>query len=215
MPRSAAANEQIRAAQRAAILAAAGPVFARRGLAATMDEVADAAGVSHGLAYRYFAGKAELFRALAEEALTRVPDRPGAPEAAGTPGERLAAVIRALVANRRDHPEMFQLLAQVLSDPAAPPDLLELAQRRGRQFRDLLRTLIVEGQASGELAGDDPDQLVTAVTACLDGLSRITPPQQQPGRSTAGFPDAGIVLRMVIKPGEEPGAPPERGEPAP
>jgi AcrR family transcriptional regulator len=224
VPRSAAANEQIRAAQRAAILAAAGPVFAQRGLAATMDEVADAAGVSHGLAYRYFAGKAELFRALAEDALTRAPDGPGAPEMAGTPGQRLARVIRILVANRRDNPETFQLLSHVLSDPAAPLDLLALAERRGRQFREMLRTLIVDGQASGEVVADDPDQLVTVITACLDGLGRVTP-TQQPGHSKASFPDAAIVLRMVIKAGGGAGGEharprqhtgrPDREEPAP
>ena len=42
MPRSAAQNERIRASQQAAILAAARAVFARRGLAATIDEVKQA-----------------------------------------------------------------------------------------------------------------------------------------------------------------------------
>jgi AcrR family transcriptional regulator len=120
MPRSAAENERIRASQRTAILAAARAVFARRGLAATIDEVAVAAGVSHGLAYRYFASKAELFRALAQEALTRSADGPDAPVVTGTPGERLSRVIRVLVDNRRDHPETFQLLQHVLTDPSAP-----------------------------------------------------------------------------------------------
>jgi AcrR family transcriptional regulator len=200
VPRSPADNERIRATQRAGILAAARTVFARRGLAATIDEVAAAAGVSHGLAYRYFGSKAELFRALAEEALTRPPDGPDAAQAAAAPGERLSHVIRALVANRRDHPETFQLLDHVLADPAVPPDLLALAERRGREFRQALRALIVEGQASGEVAGDDPDQLVTVICACLDGLGRITGPR--PGGRGAGFPSTEIVLRIVMKPGQ-------------
>jgi AcrR family transcriptional regulator len=202
MPRSAADNERIRAAQRAEILAAARMVFARRGLAATIDEVAATAGVSHGLAYRYFASKAELFRALAEEALTRPPGGPEAPELVGTPGQRLRRVISVLVANRREHPETFQLLSHVLNDPAAPPDLLALAERRGREFRRRLRELIAEGQASGEVAGDDTDQLVTAVSACLDGLTRIASPRNGPG--AANFPSAEIVMRMVMTPGQGP-----------
>lgn len=203
MPRSAAENERIRAAQRAAILAAARTVFARRGLAATIDEVAAAASVSHGLAYRYFASKAGLFRALAEEALTRPAGAPDAAEMTGTPGERLSHVICALVANRRDRPETFQLLAHVLADPSVPADLLALAERRGREFRSQLRALITAGQASGEVAGDDPDQLVTAISACLDGLGRITGPQH--GQGEAAFPSAGIVLRMVMQPGQAAG----------
>jgi AcrR family transcriptional regulator len=194
MPRSPAANEQIRASQRAGILAAARTVFARRGLTATIDEVAAAAGVSHGLAYRYFASKAELFRALAEDALTqRPPAGPGAADMTATPGERLGQVLRIMMANRRDHPETFQLLQHVLTDPSAPRDLLVLAQRRGAEFQDRLRALIVQGQATGEVTGDDPDQLVTAIAACLDGLGRIA----RPGAG-ASFPAAEIVLRMVL-----------------
>ena len=203
MPRSAADNERIRAAQRAGILAAARTVFARRGLAATIDEVAAAAGVSHGLAYRYFASKAELFRALAEEALARPPGGPEAPEVTGPPGQRLRQVIGVLVANRREHPETFQLLSHVLADSGAPPDLLALAERRGREFRQRLRELIAEGQASGEVAGDDPDQLVTALSACLDGLARIALPPHRP--DAASFPSADIIVRMVMTPGQGPG----------
>ncbi len=203
MPRSESENERIRAAQRAAILAAARTVFARRGLAATIDEVAAAAGVSHGLAYRYFASKAELFRALAEEALTAQAEGPDAAEMTRTPGERLSYVLGALLANRRDRPETFQLLSHVLADPAVPADLLALAERRGREFRGQLRELITEGQASGEVAGDDPDQLVTAISACLDGLGRLTGPHRR--QSEAAFPSAEIVLRMVTRPAQAPG----------
>lgn len=202
MPRSAVANERIRGAQRAAILEAARVVFARRGLAATMDEVAQAAGVSHGLAYRYFPGKARLFRALAEDALTRSPEGPGVLARPGTPGERLGHLLSVVLRNRREHPETFQLLHHVLNDRGAPPDLLELAQERGRQFRHALRQLIVEGQASGEVADDDPDQLVTAITACLDGLGRAA--AADPGHSGASFPDAGIILRMLTPPPDGP-----------
>jgi AcrR family transcriptional regulator len=203
MPRSEAENERIRAAQRTAILAAARTVFAQRGLAATIDDVAAAAGVSHGLAYRYFASKAELFRALAEEALTAPVGGPHAAEMTQTPGEHLSCVLRALVANRRDHPEMFQLLSHVLADPSVPADLTALAERRGREFRGQLRELITEGQASGEVAGDDPDQLVTVIAACLDGLGRLSGLQREQGE--AAFPSAEIVLRMVMKPGQAAG----------
>ncbi len=193
MPRTAAANRRIRDEQRTRILAGARQVFARRGLAATMAEVAAAAGVSQGLAYRYFAGKDELFRAMLHDAMAAGgPEEAGA-GLAGTPGERLAALVGALLARRRDQPELFQLLHHVLADPDAPADLLALVERRGREFRALVRRLVVAGQAGGEVVPGDPDQLVTALTACLEGLSR-------PGTVAGGahFPDPAVVLRLVM-----------------
>jgi AcrR family transcriptional regulator len=50
MVRSKEANQRIRTEQRKRILDAARIVFARKGLAATMDDIAERAGVSHGLA---------------------------------------------------------------------------------------------------------------------------------------------------------------------
>ena len=52
------------------------------------------------------------------------------------------------------------------------------------------------------MANDDPGQLVTAITACLDGLGRAA--ADPSGHSRASFPDAGIVLRMLTPPPEGP-----------
>jgi AcrR family transcriptional regulator len=198
MPRTEAANQRIRDQQCAKILDGARRAFARRGLATTMAEVATAAGVSQGLAYRYFADKDALFRALLEEGI-RSSEGPSVLEMPGTPGERLDSLISALVEGRRERPELFQLLHHVLSDERTPGHLLEQVAARGRQFQETLRQLIVEGQATGEVAGDDPDQLVTAVTACLEGLSRQALTLREGGGSR--FPDAEIILRMLRAPG--------------
>ena len=189
MPRTAAANQRIRDEQRARILAGARRVFSRRGPAATMAEVAAAAGVSQGLAYRYFAGKDELFRALLEDSI-RSSQGPPIVDRPGTPGERLHALVTALVVSRREHPELFQLLHHVVGSETTPADLLELVQERSREFQATLRRLVVEGQATGEVAAGDPDQLVTAVTACIHGLS-------QPDVLGGAFPDPEIVMRLL------------------
>ena len=59
-----------------------------------------------------------------------------------------------------------------------------------------MRRLILEGQAAGEIAEDDPDQLVDAIMACLDGLSRrmasLGSDQVQ-----VHLPEARIILRML------------------
>jgi hypothetical protein len=59
-----------------------------------------------------------------------------------------------------DHLEIFQLLDQVLSSDAAPDDFAELIRRHRESFLAQLRQLIVEGQATGEVAAGDPDQLL-------------------------------------------------------
>lgn len=197
MPRTAAANQQIRDAQRARILEAAWTVFAQKGRATTMADVAAAAEVSYGLAYRYFANKEALYQALVEESLqasaaglARFIERSGAPK------ERLIALISELVNTRRTRPEFTQLFAQVLGDAATPTDLRERAMQIGRAFQDLFRQLIVEGQAVGEVRSADPDQLVTAILAMLDGLSRLA--VYYPDRFHQHFPDARIVLGLLL-----------------
>lgn len=196
MPRTEEANQRIREEQRAKILEAAWNVFARKGRAMTMADVAAAANVSYGLTYRYFASKEAMLYALVDQALhtseaglQRFLDRPG------TPGERLDLLIVRLVETRRERPEFSLLLSQVLSNEATPQDLRERAARFGQAFQDMLRHLIVEGQGTGEVTTDDPDQLVTAMMAALDGLSRLA--VINPERFHQHFPAARIILRML------------------
>jgi AcrR family transcriptional regulator len=194
MPRSKAANRQIREAQRARVLESAKNVFSRLGLSGTIDDVAAEAGISHGLAYRYFASKDELFRALAAEALGSVPRAPQL-EVSGTPGQRLEHVISTLMRTRQEQPELHQVLDHVLRQPDTPRDLFVLARRRGQEFRTLLRRLIIEAQATREVAAGDPDQIVVAIEACLDGLAKLA--VTQPDRAKRHFPTVEIVMRMA------------------
>lgn len=196
MPRTEEANQQIREAQRERILEAAWKVFAQKGRAVTMADVAMAANVSYGLVYRYFTNKEALFRALVEQTLQSSDAAfRSFEEVQGTPGKRLELLISQLVEARRERPELFQLFFQVLGDEATPSDLRELAVRHDQASQDLLRRLVVEGQAAGEIAAGDPDQLVTAIQTSLDGLIRLA--VINPERFQRYFPDAKIILRML------------------
>lgn len=195
MPRTKEASQRIREEQRIKILQAARKIFARKGLAATVDDVALEASVSHGLAYRYFSSKEELIYALVKQdipepsaGLQSVHDMPG------TPGERLNFLLSEFVKSRQ-HPEIYLLLGQVLSSDLAPQGLRELIHQRGLALQGVLRQLIVDGQATGEVAAGDPDQLVRAIFACLDGLIRWA--VYYPDQYSEHFPDASIFLRML------------------
>jgi hypothetical protein len=61
--------------------------------------------------------------------------------------------------------------------------------------RAVLRRLIVAGQASSEIAPGDPDQLVRAILASLEGLTAWS--ASDPETYRADFPDAEIFLRML------------------
>ena len=197
MQRTDAMDQRPRETQRANILEGARRVFARKGKAATMADVAEAAGVSQGLAYRYFASKEEIYRELVEQAVEQADLATAQPmhESSATPGERLALLIRSLVEYRRDHLEIFQLLDQVLSSDKPPNDIAELIRRRRESFLAEFRQLIVEGQAAGEVAAGDPDQLVIAISVSLEGLTRFG--LHHPEQFDRLCPDASILLRML------------------
>jgi AcrR family transcriptional regulator len=192
-----AVDKRPRETQRANILEGAKRVFARKGKAATMADVAAAARVSQGLAYRYFASKQEIYRELVEQALEQAALVTAQPmhESSATPGQRLALLITRLVEYRRDHLEIFQLLDQVLSSDKASDDFAELIRRRRESFLAEFRQLIVAGQATGEVAADDPDQLLIAITASLEGLVRFG--LHHPEQFDRLCPDASILLRML------------------
>lgn len=197
MPPTASLGQPAHQTQRANILEAARRVFARKGKAATMTDVAQAAGVSQGLAYRYFASKDEIYRELVEQALeqaalaTALP----APDRTATPGQQLALLITRMVEYRRDHLEVFQLLDQVLSSDKPPSGFAEQIHQRRERFFGEFRQLIVEAQAAGEVAAGDPDQLLIAIAAALEGLGRFG--LHQPEQFRKLCPDASILLRML------------------
>jgi AcrR family transcriptional regulator len=198
LPRTEEANQRIREEQRAKILDAARKVFARKGMTATMADVAAAAEVSQGLAYRYFASKEAIFHVLVEQAvqsgiagIQRIPKMPG------TPWERLGFLVSMAWEGRREHPENYQLMYQVLDDEATSEDIRELIGKQGQIYLEVLRQLIVEGQASGEVAEGDPDQLVIVLLSCLDGLSRLA--LREPEWVKKHFPETEIILR-IFKP---------------
>src|ERR1051325_6597343 len=82
----------------AAVLAAAGQVFAQRGYeGATMLDVAQAAGFSKAGVYHYFASKEHLLHGLLRGSLQEVVDDLTAADHSAAPAERLAARVDAYV----------------------------------------------------------------------------------------------------------------------
>jgi AcrR family transcriptional regulator len=200
MPRTKVANQQLRDVQRTNILDAARLIFSRKGPTATMDDIAEAANVSHGLTYRYFPNKDALFQALVDEAL-----QAGSvglrhfEQMSGKLEDRLTLLVSRLIQSRRERPEFYLLLDHVWSSPATPPKLRNKMSRQKEAFLRLLRRLILEGQTAGKVLSGDPDQLVMAVAAFFEGLTRIA--LHEPEQLRKQCPEPEIVLRMLIRQG--------------
>jgi len=165
-------------------------------MGAKMSDVASEAGVSPGLAYHYFPSKEAIFLVLVRQLVRPAEElRAIVQQMPGTPRDRLKRMLAGMLERRRKDPEFFQFFYQAMASDSLPADLREQIKEQGLSMREIMRGLIVEGQATGEVASDDPDKLVSALLACVDGLSGAT--QLSPEDVEKQTPDAGIILRIL------------------
>jgi len=111
---------------RATIVEEALGLFASQGFeATTMKQVAEAAGCSTGLAYRYFRRKEDLAMELYLRLARELARRAGATTAqASTMGERFVAVMRLKLELLEPHREALAALAGAMLRDASPLDVL-------------------------------------------------------------------------------------------
>src|SRR6516225_1134564 len=118
---------------RAAILAAAERLFARRGYAATrLEDVADSVGVKRAALFYHFRDKQALYDAVIEEAFREVVARVEASLAAGGPvGARIEAAVEAWVDAIEERPALARLILRHAADAEERPatSLFPAAQR--------------------------------------------------------------------------------------
>jgi len=121
--RATRAEKQIQT--RAQLIDAAARVFARRGFrAATVEEIAEQAGYSHGAVYSNFAGKEELFLAVFERYMSqRIEEVARASEVEGTFPERARAAADQWMARFGEDRETFLLHLEFMIHAARNPEL--------------------------------------------------------------------------------------------
>ncbi|MBN1477758.1 TetR/AcrR family transcriptional regulator [Candidatus Sumerlaeota bacterium] len=144
------------------ILAAASEVFILRGYAqATMQEIAQAAGVSAGTIYRYYEGKEALFHALVRHRATDVLSTlREATQASISERCDWRALVRSLLQFAYEHisrPEIMGLLQLVLGEGTRMPELTRLwYQEVISQGQERIIAMISAGMDRGELRRLDP-----------------------------------------------------------
>lgn len=137
---------------RAQLIDAAASVFARRGFqAATIEEIAEEAGYSHGAVYSNFAGKEELFLAVFEQYMSeRVQEVALAAETEGSFAERARAGADQWMQRFAGDRDTFLLHLEFMIHAARNPHLSELLGQRMATLR-----LEIERQLSSREALSD------------------------------------------------------------
>ena len=148
--------EQVRAARRGQIIAAARACFARAGYhATTMADVAAQAGVSKGTPYLYFDSKETLFLALHEEWDCGVADRVTAaiaalPEAGRrSPRQILHAVAAAVAAHVLEQTETCRVLMEARALAAHEPAIAAAVRAADNRTHEQLGACSPPGRRPG------------------------------------------------------------------
>ena len=149
----------------AAILDGAAQIFAVQGEQASMNDVAEAAGVARATVYRYFPNRETLLDELARAAVSDVDARLASARIDEVaPEEGIARAVRALV----DVGDSFVLLARERRRP--DPERFE------HRITQPLRGLFERGQASGEVRKDITSaRLTESLIGLIVGVLTSTP----------------------------------------
>jgi len=140
--------------RRRQILAAAVRVFARNGYhASRVGDIAEEAGVAHGLLYHYFASKDEVLATVFRENWGELLARFRAVEAADEPAdEKLRAIAKIFLRTWRNDPALVTVMVR---EVARSPHLGDQVEEIREGFA-VIERIVREGQASG-LFRDDLD----------------------------------------------------------
>ena len=156
-------TEAHRAARRDEIVRAALRCFAAKGYQRTsMADVIEESGLSAGAIYGYFAGKQELFAAVAGRVLEA---RRGELDARRAHGEPLAPgqVMATLIDGMRREP-FGHVIVQLWAEAAVDPEMRGLVQTVLARVRETVRLRLVEWASAepGRVDGD-PEEWATRV----------------------------------------------------
>jgi TetR/AcrR family fatty acid metabolism transcriptional regulator len=154
--RATAAEEK-----RRLILDAAARVFARSGFhTSRVGDIAEEAGVAHGLLYHYFSSKDEVLETIFREHWNSVLERVHAAERSeGTATDRLRAITGALFSSWVIEPDVVRVVIREIARTA------EVEEHVGELVKPIgaIRRVIERGQADGELRRDLDAELAAIV----------------------------------------------------
>ena len=147
--------------KRRVILDAAVRVFARKGFhTSRVGDIAEEAGIAHGLLYHYFSSKDEVLETIFRDNWTLLLDRIHAVEESDEPArEQLGHVAAILLRTWRHEPDVVRVLVREI---ARSP---ELQQRIGELVKpiDAIQRIVEHGQRTGEFRSELDSRLAAII----------------------------------------------------
>jgi TetR/AcrR family transcriptional regulator, repressor for uid operon len=166
-----------RPAKTGALLRAAAQVFAEQGYqAATMDAIAQRAGMGKGTVYEYFRNKQELFFGVFDDYIASMERlaRESIELPSATAASQIRQAIHAVLAMGAEARDLFPLVFEFWSASAAPDRQVRVAKLfrdTYAKFRTLIAGLIRKGQHEGEFyPAADAVRIAAVLVGALDGL---------------------------------------------
>jgi AcrR family transcriptional regulator len=182
----------------ASIQAAAMSVIARKGVAdATMQDIAEEAGIAKGTLYVYFRDRDELLAKTAGHAYDRlIAELDDAFEAPGTLGERLTEVVLRQLQFFDIHRELFHAYIALSQREGGDARLRKSKMSSYGRYLQRLEKVFSEAKERGEVRDFEPRELAAMYADCVRGVvvRRIeeklkTPREQQ----------AAMVVSMMLQ----------------
>jgi AcrR family transcriptional regulator len=163
-----------RAETRASVLAAARSVFGRRGLrGASLEEIAEEAGVSRGAVYYNFDDKEHLFLTLLRErCAVRAERLRHARAASDDPGTEIRRIATRFIEDAEEDAEWTRLFAEFSALVAERPELRAEAAHELAACRDAIAEILERRLRDLGITSEVPTDQLAAVTGALaNGLA--------------------------------------------
>ena len=179
-------------------------LFAEKGFERTsVQDIVDAAGVTKGAMYHYFASKDDLLAEIYARVLRMQLARLEAFIASDAPvSDRIASaaadVVVTTIENLASTTIFFRSLHQL------NPEHERQVRAERRRYHDMFRQLVADGQESGELRGDvDADLVVDFYFGAVHHLPTWWRPERGPAAEKVGETFAGMLLDALRATGGE------------
>ena len=181
------------------ILEAARKVFAKKGFRqATVDEIADAAGVAKGTVYLYFPSKRAVYLAALRHGIEALLERTSERlQAADSTAQRLRIFIETRIQYFDENRDFFKIYYSEIANLFTDPHRMDADLNRlyGKQAR-ILAAILKEGAERGEIRATPP--LPTAY-AIYDLVRGAIARRLLDGSKISGPDEATFLLNLVWK----------------